>query len=82
MAWQIPNGTPPPKHRRGIAAAGLTNIFPPTGSPSQAGLLVSRGTSCSLAKVRTDDISMPTTRRPVSNSGKPNCPRARRRRCR
>ncbi|PYS31107.1 MAG: quinoprotein glucose dehydrogenase, partial [Acidobacteria bacterium] len=41
MAWQIPNGDTPPNIARNLAAAGLTNI-PPTGSPSQAGLLVTR----------------------------------------
>ncbi|HYR90340.1 MAG TPA: PQQ-binding-like beta-propeller repeat protein [Terriglobia bacterium] len=41
IAWQIPNGDTPPNIARNLAAAGLTNI-PPTGSPSQAGLLVTK----------------------------------------
>jgi quinoprotein glucose dehydrogenase len=41
IAWQIPNGDTPPNIKANFAAAGLTNI-PPTGSPSQAGLLVTR----------------------------------------
>ena len=41
IAWQIPNGDTPPNIKANLAAAGLTNV-PPTGSPSQAGLLVTR----------------------------------------
>ena len=41
IAWQIPNGDTPPIIKANLAAAGLTNV-PPTGSPSQAGLLVTR----------------------------------------
>jgi quinoprotein glucose dehydrogenase len=41
IAWQIPNGDTPPNIKESFAAAGLTNI-PPTGSPSQAGLLVTK----------------------------------------
>jgi len=41
IAWQIPNGDTPPNIKAQFAAAGLTNI-PPTGSPSQAGLLVTK----------------------------------------
>jgi glucose dehydrogenase len=41
IAWQIPNGDTPPSIKSRLAAAGLTNV-PPTGNPSQAGLLVTR----------------------------------------
>lgn len=41
IAWQIANGDTPPNIQKSLAAAGLTNI-PPTGSPSQAGLLVTK----------------------------------------
>ena len=41
VAWQIPNGGTPPAIAKTLAAAGLTNV-PPTGSPSQAGLLVTK----------------------------------------
>jgi quinoprotein glucose dehydrogenase len=41
IAWQIPNGGTPPNIRASFDAAGLTGI-PPTGSPSQAGLLVTK----------------------------------------
>ena len=41
IAWQIPNGDTPPTIKSNLTAAGLTNI-PPTGSPSQAGLLVTK----------------------------------------
>jgi quinoprotein glucose dehydrogenase len=41
IAWQIPNGDTPPNIKANLAAAGLTNV-PPTGSPSQAGLLVTK----------------------------------------
>ncbi len=39
IAWQVPNGGTPPNIQANLDAAGLTNV-PPTGSPSQAGLLV------------------------------------------
>jgi quinoprotein glucose dehydrogenase len=41
IAWQIPNGDTPPNIKDSFTAAGLTNI-PPTGSPSRAGLLVTK----------------------------------------
>jgi quinoprotein glucose dehydrogenase len=41
IAWQIANGGTPPNIAKSLAAAGLTNV-PPTGSPSQAGLLVTK----------------------------------------
>jgi len=41
IAWQIPNGDTPPNIKANLAAAGLTNV-PPTGSPSQAGLAVTK----------------------------------------
>jgi quinoprotein glucose dehydrogenase len=41
IAWQVPNGDTPPNIKANFAAAGLTNI-PPTGSPSRAGLLVTK----------------------------------------
>ena len=41
IAWQIPNGGTPPRFQEQFDEAGLTGI-PPTGSPSQAGLLVTR----------------------------------------
>jgi quinoprotein glucose dehydrogenase len=41
IAWQVPNGDTPPNIKAALAAAGLTNI-PPTGSPSQAGVLVTK----------------------------------------
>jgi quinoprotein glucose dehydrogenase len=40
IAWQIPNGDTPPTTRDNPALAGLE--IPPTGSPSHAGLLVTR----------------------------------------
>src|SRR5262245_56656723 len=40
-AWQIANGSTPPNIAKNLAAAGLTNV-PPTGNPSQAGLLVTK----------------------------------------
>jgi quinoprotein glucose dehydrogenase len=40
IAWQIPNGDTPPAVRDNPALAGLE--IPPTGSPSHAGLLVTR----------------------------------------
>jgi quinoprotein glucose dehydrogenase len=39
IAWQVPNGGTPPNIQAQFDEAGLTNI-PPTGSASQAGLLV------------------------------------------
>jgi quinoprotein glucose dehydrogenase len=41
IAWQIPNGGTPPNIQANLDAAGLENV-PPTGSPSQAGLLVTK----------------------------------------
>jgi quinoprotein glucose dehydrogenase len=41
IAWQIPNGDTPPNIKKSLEAAGLTGI-PPTGSPSNAGLLVTK----------------------------------------
>ena len=41
IAWQIPNGDTPPGIKANLAAAGLSNV-PPTGSPSRAGLLVTK----------------------------------------
>jgi len=41
IAWQIPNGGTPPNIQANLDAAGLTNL-PPTGSASQAGLLVTK----------------------------------------
>ena len=41
IAWQIPNGDTPPNIKENLEKAGLTNI-PPTGSPSQAGVLVTK----------------------------------------
>ena len=37
-----PNGDTPPNIKAQFAAAGLTRTIPPTGSPSQAGLLVTK----------------------------------------
>src|SRR5262245_59996707 len=41
IAWQIPNGDTPPNIKANLEKAGLTNV-PPTGSPSQSGLLVTK----------------------------------------
>jgi quinoprotein glucose dehydrogenase len=41
IAWQHANGDTPPNIKANLAAAGLTNV-PPTGSPSQAQLLVTK----------------------------------------
>jgi quinoprotein glucose dehydrogenase len=41
IAWQVPNGGMPPNISAALATLGLTNV-PPTGFPSQAGLLVTR----------------------------------------
>ena len=41
IAWQIPNGDTPPSIKDALAKLGLTNV-PPTGFPSQAGLLVTK----------------------------------------
>jgi quinoprotein glucose dehydrogenase len=41
IAWQIPNGDTPPNIKANLEKAGLTNV-PPTGSPSQAQLLVTK----------------------------------------
>ena len=41
IAWQIPNGDTPPNIKANLEKAGLTNVAP-TGSPSQAGLLVTK----------------------------------------
>src|SRR5262249_37871675 len=41
IAWQIANGDTPPNIKANLEKAGLTNV-PPTGSPSQAGLLVTK----------------------------------------
>lgn len=41
IAWQIANGGTPPNIQKSLDDAGLKNI-PPTGSPSQAGLLVTK----------------------------------------
>jgi quinoprotein glucose dehydrogenase len=41
IAWQIPNGDTPPNIKDALAKLGLTNV-PPTGFPSQAGLLVTK----------------------------------------
>jgi quinoprotein glucose dehydrogenase len=40
IAWQIPNGDTPPAIKQAAAKLGLN--LPPTGSPSQAGLLVTK----------------------------------------
>src|SRR4029450_1981876 len=40
IAWQIPNGDTPPGIKQAAAKLGLN--IPPTGSPSQAGLLVTK----------------------------------------
>ena len=40
IAWQIPNGDTPPAVKNNPALKGLT--IPKTGSPSQAGLLVTK----------------------------------------
>jgi quinoprotein glucose dehydrogenase len=40
IAWQVPNGDTPPNITQAAAKLGLT--LPPTGSPSQAGLLVTK----------------------------------------
>jgi quinoprotein glucose dehydrogenase len=41
IAWQIPNGGTPPNILADFEEAGLENVSP-TGSPSQAGLLVTK----------------------------------------
>ena len=41
IAWQIPNGDTPQMYKDIFAKLGLTNV-PPTGSASQAGLLVTK----------------------------------------
>jgi quinoprotein glucose dehydrogenase len=41
IVWQIPNGDTPPSIKDALARLGLTNV-PPTGFPSQAGLLVTK----------------------------------------
>jgi quinoprotein glucose dehydrogenase len=41
IAWQVPNGDTPPNVKDALAKLGLTNV-PPTGFPSQAGLLVTK----------------------------------------
>ena len=41
IAWQVPNGDTPPNIKTALDALGLKNI-PPTGSPSQAHLLVTK----------------------------------------
>jgi quinoprotein glucose dehydrogenase len=41
IAWQVPNGDTPPNIKEALAKLGLTNV-PPTGFPSQAGLLVTK----------------------------------------
>ena len=41
VAWQIPNGDTPPNVKEIFAKLGLANV-PPTGFPSQAGLLVTK----------------------------------------
>jgi hypothetical protein len=41
IAWQRANGDTPPNIKANLAAAGLTNV-PPTGSPSQSQLLVTK----------------------------------------
>jgi quinoprotein glucose dehydrogenase len=41
IAWQIPNGDTPPNIKDALARLGLTDV-PPTGFPSQAGLLVTK----------------------------------------
>jgi quinoprotein glucose dehydrogenase len=42
IAWQVPNGDTPPNIKNQFAQAGLSRTLPPTGSPSQAGLLVTK----------------------------------------
>lgn len=41
IAWQVPNGDTPPNIKQAFAKLGLANV-PRTGSPSQAGLLVTK----------------------------------------
>jgi quinoprotein glucose dehydrogenase len=41
IAWQIPNGDTPPAIKDALAKLGLTDV-PPTGFPSQVGLLVTK----------------------------------------
>jgi len=41
IAWQIPNGGTPPNIKEALDKLGLTNV-PPTGYPSQAGLVVTK----------------------------------------
>jgi len=79
MAWQIPNGDTPPN----IAGILLPRIdqHSADGQPFEAGLLVTRNFCSGRRYGRTAHI--PCLRQEdVRTSGKPNCPRARRRRCR
>jgi quinoprotein glucose dehydrogenase len=41
IAWQVPNGDTPPAIKDALAKLGVTNV-PPTGFPSQVGLLVTK----------------------------------------
>jgi len=41
IAWQVPNGDTPATIKDALAKLGLTDV-PPTGAPSQAGLLVTK----------------------------------------
>jgi quinoprotein glucose dehydrogenase len=41
IAWQVPNGDTPPNIKEALTKIGVTNV-PPTGYPSQAGLLATR----------------------------------------
>jgi quinoprotein glucose dehydrogenase len=41
IAWQVPNGDTPQNIKDIFTRIGLTNV-PPTGSPSQAGLMVTK----------------------------------------
>ena len=73
IAWQVPNGDTPPNIKDALAKLGLTNV-PPTGFPSQAGLLVTK-TLLLAARARADvRCSTRTTRRPAKTSPKCRCP--------
>ena len=80
IAWQIPNGDTPPAVKNNPALKGLT--IPKTGSPSQAGLLVTKTLLFAGEGAEDRRSSMRMTRRLERRFGRPQKILVRRRACR
>ena len=73
IAFQIPNGDTPPNIKAAFEAAGLKDI-PPTGSGSQAHLLVTKNFLFAPRDPADRRSCMRMTRRPARRSGKGTWP--------